>query len=317
MSDAASASAPADSPRSRRWATAGGIVAVLLWASTVALARSLAESLGAMTAAAVAYGAGGLVGCAYLAATGRLRQALAMPRLYLWGCGAVFVAYIVCIYMAVGLAAGRQQAVEVGIINYLWPALTTVLAVPILHVRVRATLVPGVLMGLAGAVLAPLRPDGYSAGALTENLRQHPAPYVLALVAAVLWGLYSNLSRRWAARAAGDAVPLFVLATGVVLACVRLVRPEESHWTGRAVAEVALVALFPTLIAYALWDVGVRRGNYAVVTSFAYLTPVLSTIVSALYLGVAVGWNVWAACALVVAGAVVCRRAVVDESARG
>jgi len=300
-----------DTARQRRVNTALGIVAIVIWSSMMALARSLSETVGPLTTGALANTASGAAACLYLAARGRLLPALRLPRPYLVGSGLLFVTYIACIYLAVGLASSRQQAIEVGIINYLWPALTLVFAIPILHTRVRAAFWPGVILGLAGAALAPLRLEEYSLDALAANLRDHPVPYLLALVAAILWGLYSSVSRRWAGKAEGGAVPLFVLATGLVLAALRLAFPEESVWTPRAVAELVLIALFPTLLAYALWDVAVRRGNLTLVASLSYVTPLLSTAVSAVYLRVALGWNLWAACGLVVAGAFLCSRSVV------
>ena len=306
-----------DTLRSRRINTALGVVAIVLWSTTMALARSLAETVGPLTTAALAYTAGGAAGCLYLAARGRLAPAFRLPRPYLVGSGLLFVAYIACIYLAVGLASSRQQAIEVGILNYLWPALTLVFAIPILHMRVRAAFWPGVVLGLAGAALAPLRLGEYSLDALAANLRDHPAPYLLGLAAAILWGLYSTVSRRWAGQARGGAVPIFVLATGLVLAAMRWVFPEESVWTARAVAELAFLAVFPTLLAYAMWDVAVRRGNLTLVASVSYLTPLLSTAVSAVYLDVAVGWNLWAACGLVVAGALLCSRSVVKDGSAG
>ncbi|KPJ75109.1 MAG: hypothetical protein AMS14_04215 [Planctomycetes bacterium DG_20] len=302
-----------DTVRQRQLNTALGIVAIVLWSSTMALARSLAETVGPLTTGALAYTASGAAGCLCLAAGGRLVPAFRLPRAYLVGSGALFVTYIVCIYLAVGLAVSRQQAIEVGILNYLWPALTLVFAIPILHARVRAAFVPGVILGLAGAALAPLRLGEYSLDALVANLRDQPVPYLLGLAAAILWALYSNVSRRWAGEARGGAVPVFVLVTGLVLAALRWAFPEESVWTGRAVAELAVIAVFPTLLAYALWDAAVRRGNLMLVASLSYLTPLLSTAISAVYLRVALGWNLWAACGLVVGGALVCSRSVIRD----
>jgi drug/metabolite transporter (DMT)-like permease len=42
------------------------------------------------------------------------------------------------------------------------------------------------------------------------------------------------------------------------------------------------------------------------VTSFAYLSPIFSTILTGFYLGVSLVTGVWIACALVIAGAVIC-----------
>jgi len=57
----------------------------------------------------------------------------------------------------------------------------------------------------------------------------------------------------------------------------------------------------------------VSRGDLTLAASISYLTPLLSTAVSAVYLRVALGWNLWAACGLVVAGAFLCSRSVVKD----
>lgn len=294
--------------------TAAGIAALVFWSTSVALVRSLAEQVGLFTSAACTYLVGGVLGCLYVALVERrLLRLVRLPGKYLLGCGLMFVGYAACLYLAIGLSAGRQQVVEVGILNYLWPALTLVLAVPLRGVRVRPAFWPGVIVALAGAALAPLRPGEYSAATLAENLRLHPLPYVLALAAAVLWALYSNLSRRWAGRAEGGAVPLFVLATGLTFAALRLAFPEPSAWTPRAAGEMLFVALATTLVAYGLWDAAMRRGDADLVAALSNGTPLASTLVSALYLGVAVGWNAWLGCALLVAGAALCRASVVRD----
>jgi len=302
-------------PRSSRPAgTAMGVAAILLWSTTIALSRSLAEEVGAVRAGACIYLLGGVLGCLYEASIRRrFLRMLRLPAPYLLGCGLLFVAYTACLYVAVGQAANRQQAIEVGIINYLWPGLTLLLAVPILHTKVRAAFPLGVVLALAGAALAPLRWGEHSWAVLLENLRTNPWPYGLALVAAVAWALYSTLSRRWGGEAEGGAVPLFVLATGAVLAAVHYALPEPVQWTPRAVGEILYMAALPTLLAYAFWDAAMRRGSVMLVAALSYVAPLLSTLISSAYLGVALGWNVWAACALVILGAFVCQRSVVKQ----
>ena len=129
--------------------------------------------------------------------------------------------YALCLYLALGLADGGQQAIEVGTINYLWPAATVVLSIPILGKRARWTLVPGTLAVLAGIALATLPLDRWSARAVADTLRGAWLPYLLALVAALDWALYSNLSRRWAGGGGAGAVPLFMIVTAAVMAPLR------------------------------------------------------------------------------------------------
>ena len=70
------------------------------------------------------------------------------------------------------------------------------------------------------------------------------------------------------------------------------------------------LTVFPSLLAYTFWDAAVRRGDHTLVASLSYLTPVLSTAFSCVYLGVTAHWTLWVACGLVVGGAAVCRRSV-------
>jgi drug/metabolite transporter (DMT)-like permease len=288
--------------------TAFGLLAILIWSTNIAVARSLSEKLGAITAGACMMTIGGVLGCVWeLAVRRRMRSMLRLPRAYLLSCGTTFVGYMACLYLAIGMAQSRQQTLEVAMLNYLWPALTLVFSLPILGVRVRWWFGGGIALALAGGTVAPLQPGEWTAAVLLGSLRGNPWPYALAVVAAVLWALYSNFSRRYAGEQGGGAVPLFVAASGVVLAVTRLFVHEASHWSATALAELAFMSVLPTLVAYSLWDRAMRRGNVTLVAALSYLIPVLSTLLSSLYLRIPVGWNVWAACAMILAGAGLCK----------
>ncbi len=309
-----------DSERSETGATVLGVVALVFWSTTVAFARSLSQAIGPVTVGAVIFTTSGLVGCVWLLVTGRLKETMRLPGAYLFGCGALFVFYMLALYLAVGLAATAQQVLEVGIINYLWPGLTLAFAIPILHRKARLTLWPGIAIAFAGVVLAAGGGQGPSSGSLVrgflDNARANAVPYVLALGAAVSWALYSNLSRRLAGDAKGGAVPLFLLASGITFLFLRLFFREETGWTARAFGELAYMALLPTLLAYAFWEHACRRGNITLVATLSYATPLLSTGISCIYLGVAAGPRLWAGCGLVVAGAVVCRLSAREKGHR-
>ena len=57
-----------------------------------------------------------------------------------------------------------------------------------------------------------------------------------------------------------------------------------------------------------------QKGDIILVASFSYLTPLLSTTISSLYLGVALTWRLWLGCALIIAGAFACNLAVRREA---
>jgi drug/metabolite transporter (DMT)-like permease len=291
-----------------------GISAIFIWGTTIAFSRSLTEQLGTMNTATAVNVIAALVAFLLLCLTpGALRQTARLPRLYLLVCGGLFMACMVSLYLAIGFSIGRRQVIEAGIINYLWPSATLVLAVPLLGRRATFLLLPGILLAFGGVVLAMGGGGRLDWAGFVENARANALPYAFAFVAAMSWGFYSNLSRRWAGNVMGWSTPVFLMATALALIVVRALMPSETaQWTPRVVAELLYVALFPTLAAYAFWDHAMRHGRMVLVVVLSYFTPLLSTFISALYLDVAPGPSLWIAAAMVVAGALICRRALPD-----
>jgi drug/metabolite transporter (DMT)-like permease len=298
-------------PHSSR-ATALGLAAILLWSSSVAVIRSLSEQLGPVSTIVYAYLIGGVLALAWAGrASGGLRRTLRLPPGYLWGCGGLFVGYTTCFCLSVALARDRHQVLEVGLVNYLWPSLTLLLSVPILGYRARWYLLPGMLTATAGMVVATSASGALSFTGFAGNVVENGLPYGLALAGAGAWALYSNLARRWGGE--GDGAPLFILASGLAVLPLRAFFAESPAWNGRVVAELAYMAVFVTAFAYVFWDRAMRRGHMVLVAALSYLTPLLSTLVSALHLELAPGPRIWAACVLVIAGAALCRLAIEER----
>jgi drug/metabolite transporter (DMT)-like permease len=294
---------------SSRRSTLAGFAAILLWSLTMPLARGLAEHVGLAGGAAAAYGvSGGLALISLLR-----RRPGRPPRKYVAGCGALFVAYAVLLYGAVGRAVDRQQVLEIGLVNYLWPALTMVLSTVLLGRRARWFLWPGTALAVAGVILALTHATGFSWSAFSRNLGGHPAAYAMALAAAVGWALYSNLTQRWAGGREGGAVDLFLIMTAFTFAILLVFVTEPAHWSRTAVVEAACLGL-ATFGGYRLWDRAMRRGNATLVAAGSYLTPLLSTLASCAYLGVAPGPRLWLGCALLVAGSALSWRALAVQS---
>jgi drug/metabolite transporter (DMT)-like permease len=294
-----------------RQATGLGIIAILLWSTTIAFSRSLTEQLGTFTAAGLIYILAGLIGLGYAGLRkDTLSKIWKLPKKYLLGCGALFVAYNLLLYLAIGLASSRVQVVLVGLLNYLWPGLSLLFSIPILGRHARASLPLGILLALAGVWLA-------GGSELTPSVLLSESggmlPYTLAFGAATCWGLYSNLSRRWAAGSNGDGTPLFLFASGVLLALPLLFTPEVQQWTLRTGIELMYMAVFPGMLAYALYDFAVRNGEIVLVASASYLTPLLSTMVSVLVLNVQPGPFIWLGTGLVITGAVICKFSIAEE----
>ena len=294
--------------------TLAGLGAILIWSTSIALVRSISEQVGPLAGAAAVHLIGGGFSFAFFLyrSKGSLLPLQSLSGKFLLGCGALFVLYMLALFVAVGMAADRHQVLEIGLLNYLWPALTILFSLLLLHKKGNFILVPGTLLALSGVFLVLTQGQAISVASIIGNVGRNPGVYALAFTAAVSWGLYSNLTRRWGGPQARGAVELFILVTGVVFLLFFWLAGEGRVWTWRAGLEVTFMGL-ATALAYILWDRAMRKGDIVFVAACSYFTPLLSTLLSCLYLQVTAGVSLWMGCLLIVAGSLLSWMAVSDR----
>jgi len=284
--------------------TVGGFGAILLWSTTVAIARSLSEQIGPVTAATAVCSVAGVASLvSLLRSRGGIQRVLHLPVRYLVGCGALFVGYMLLLFLAVGLAENHQQVVEVGLLNYLWPTLTLLLSLALLGKKANWILLPGTLLALAGVFLVVTQGEFVSWQSLCRNLASNSVAYLLALAAAVSWAMYSNLTRKWADGRKEGGVVMFLPVTAIVLLLLCCLLDEPRQWSLRSLAELLFLGV-ATYVAYMLWDNAMRRGNVVMVVAGSYLTPLFSTIVTCVYLAIMPGTRLWSGCAILILGSI-------------
>ncbi len=267
-----------------------------------------------MTAGAAVYSVSGTIALLRLALSPARRGRIGkLPKDYLFCCGLLFVAYMFLLFMAVGLARDRQQTLEIGMLNYLWPALTILFSVPLLGKRAGWPLAPGTLLALSGVFLVLARDASYAWTSMAGNLASNPGAYVLAVAAGVSWALYSVLTGRWAGGTRTGGVDLFLPATALFLLASSAFAGETSAWNARSLAE-ALFLGAATYLAYEFWDSSMRTGHVVTVAAASYFTPLLSSVASCIYLSVAVGLSFWIGAGLLVAGSLISWRSVTDRN---
>ena len=223
-------------------------------------------------------------------------------------CGTFWFLNVTLAWLAFAAAQSRAELLVAGLLNYLWPALTLLLSIPILGKRPHKILAFGLVITLAGIVLGKVATA--SAETAVDAISQiNPVSYSLAILDAIAWALYSNLARKLSNPEGASAVPLYMLVTGVVLliASSWLAEPYAatgSDWfimTGWAVAAAA---------AYLLWDIGMRFGNVVVISTMSMLIPLASTMITAVASGHGITVPLVGAAALVVFGSDQCRKGV-------
>lgn len=281
----------------RRHATLCGIAAIALWSSLALLAMST-RTLPPFQVLASCFGVAAIAGLVWLAVRPGGLSVLRQPR-------AAFALTLVALfgYHALYLIAFRHApAVEANLINYLWPSLIVLFTGVLLRVRLRAGQIAGTVLAFAGVVLLVTRGEGLAFRA------EFVAGYIAALVAAVLWALYSVLNRRHAAVPSeaiiGPCAAVALLALATHAASETFVMPTTGQW-------LALIAmgLGPTGAAFLLWDRGTKSGNLPLLGTLSYAAPLLSTF-SLLAAGFGEPhWTQAAAVALLLAGVVLSARA--------
>lgn len=199
------------------------------------------------------------------------------------------------------LAFGRAPAVEVNLINYLWPLLIVLLSPLVLPgFRLTGRHILGACMGLGGAFLI------ISGGRLGLEV-EYLSGYLLAAGAAFIWALYSLLTKRLPPFPNG-AVGAFCLCSGILaLAAFALSGSTFSpaSLTGADRLALLMMGLGPMGLAFFAWDAALKRGDPRVIGSLAYLTPLLSTLVLAAFSGRRLSPTTAIAMVLIVGGAVV------------
>lgn len=282
-----------------------GFLAILMWSITIAFARSLSENLGPLTTAMIVYLSGGIVGSIPYLYKSRYLDVIKIDKRYLYGCGALFMIYMVTIFLALDGVEARHDVVVIGLINYMWIPLTIFLYVYIFGGKNKGMLNVGLLLATFGVALAMF--EGSSFNKVLQGFEdgENINSYLLAFVAAVSWAMYSVLSKRWGDESEG-AVPLFMLATGVILVLILVLYVDETQrWSSKVIFELVVMSVF-TNLGYVLWDLSMRKGDIGVIVPVSYSIPLLSTFVSIYYLGIQPSLIAFGGAGLVMVGAYIC-----------
>lgn len=288
---------------SRTRATLFGLLAIVLWSSVVGLIRSVSEGLGPIGGAAMIYS----VSAVFLLVALGVPKWRSFPRPYLIVGSLLFVSYEICLSLSLGYANTRLQAIEVGMINYLWPCFTVLMALALNGQQAKWWLLPGLLLSLFGIGWIMSGEGGWSPAQMLANVRSNPLSYGLAFSGAVIWALYCNLTKKIAQGSNG--VVLFIVLTALALWLKYAFSSESGMQFSVGVIVTLLCAGVAMGAGYAAWNVGILHGNMTLLATVSYFTPVLSAVFAALVLHTSLTVNFWQGVAMVTLGSLICWRA--------
>lgn len=272
----------------------------MLWSSIVGLIRSVSESLGATGGAAMMYS----VASVFLLISIGFPKISEFPKRYLiWG-SLLFVSYELCLALSIGYSNTNRQAIEVGMVNYLWPALTMVAAILFNNQKSNWLVIPGFVIAILGICWVLGGEQGLDLTSMLENIKDNPLSYGLAFIGALIWAAYCTVTARIANGKNG--VTLFFMLTALVLWVKYLViGGAPMVFDLHAIIYLALAAAAMGF-GYAAWNVGILHGNVTILAGASYFIPVFSAALAALVLHTPLSMSFWQGAAMVCIGSVLC-----------
>ncbi|WP_193015507.1 aromatic amino acid DMT transporter YddG [Proteus sp. FME41] len=277
-----------------------GIVAIFLWSTIVGLIRNISEYFGAVGGAALIYTTGTL----FLILILGIPKLSLFPKRYLFWGALLFVTYEVCLSLALGFATDRAQAIELGMVNYLWPSFTLALAVILNKQRFSILLIIGLLCAFSGLIWVVSGDNPLTIDGLWQNIQSNPLSYILAFSGAILWAFYSNLTRLMSGGNNG-IVPFFLLTSLALWGQYLFSTPVEWIINTKSIT-LLLITGAAIGLANAAWTMGMIRGNVTLLATLSYFTPVISTAFSSILLSTALSFSFWQGVMMVTGGSLIC-----------
>ena len=281
-------------------ATLIGLIAILLWSAIVGLIKSVSEGFGPVGGAALIYTCSAVL----LLFTLGFPKIKKFPLSYLIIGSVLFVCYELCLSLSLGFTHSGRQAIEVGMVNYLWPSMTILLAVIVNRQKTSPLIIPGVILAIVGIGRVLGGDDGFSLTEMMNNVMDNPLSYGLAFSGAVIWAIYCVVSQRIAQ--GNNGITLFFILTALTLWVKYLTSPQpEFNLSWHAWISLMLAAMAMGF-GYAAWNVGILHGNVTVLAAASYFIPIISAVLAAFMLDSHLTLAFWQGTAMVSLGSLIC-----------
>ncbi len=163
-------------------------------------------------------------------------------------------------------------ATQVDLINYLWPVLVMLLSGVLSKEKMATYQKFGCLVSFFGVYVL----IAYDATMPFKQSFLHG--YVYALIDALIWALYVLMCRRYK-ELHSEMVGVYCFVGMVLSLCAHtvaetFVSPSLYQWL-----IMVAIGIFSQGMAYVLWEKGIKKGNFALLTTCSYFTPILSIAV--------------------------------------
>ncbi len=277
-----------------------GGLAILLWSGLVGCARLGMEQFGPLGGAACLYSLSSLL----------LIKFVGLPKLrtFAWSYfilgSLMFASYEVLFSLSFGMANSRMQAIEVSIVNYLWPALTVLFTIILTKPKTKIFIYPSLFLAFSGVILSISGGKNLSVNGWIANVSSNPSVYLMALTGAFIWAGYCNLTKQQ--KNNGNLITVFFIVTAITLWVKFLLSPDSIitfSWSGLSYLAISSIMMAG---GYGLWNIAIVSGNMMFLATLSYFVPIFSAILSSLTLSVLLPESFWLGVAMVTLGSLMC-----------
>ncbi|MGL5259395.1 MAG: DMT family transporter [Lachnospiraceae bacterium] len=171
------------------------------------------------------------------------------------------------------LGIERMAAQEAFVINYLWPACIIIFSCLILKEKMTLQKVAAITLSFLGIVIITTKGDvsNFSFGSFSGML--------FCVSAAVCYGLYSVLNKRETFDKNISVMSAYGM-TAIISFIVIIIKGEVQIPSVSITMGLLLSGIICNAIPYVTWAWALEKGNTAIVSNLAYLTPFVSLVVT-------------------------------------
>lgn len=286
---------------SKNLATLIGLSAIIMWASMVGLVKYMSAAIGPAMGITLIYTFSALIVLAIF----RFPNLKLISKKYLFLATTLFIVYELCFSFAIAYSKTSQQAIEVSIVNYLWPSLTILAFVIFKELKFNLLILFGLLISISGIIYIQAGNDSFSFQSVLNNLKDNPLSYLLALSGAIIWAFYCVVTRKMSK----GQNPISIFFIGVALTLWlklgltdQLVMPALNL----SLSLYLLLAAAAVGLGYAAWNIGIIHGNITILVVASYFTPIISSVLAMFVLDTELPVTFWQGTTLVTLGSFIC-----------
>lgn len=241
-----------------------GYSALLLWSFSASCAVIL-KNLPSFEVLTITF-FGAFLYCALRITHTRKWKKLKQPW-YVWAIGIIGVCGQQILYI---FSFKYAPAVQADLIIYTWPIMVVLLSQFIKKRKNFKRTLLAALMGFAGVALLFIAEPSESTSFTPIML----LGYLMAFLCAIIWSSYTVASKNF--KCPSEIVGFYTLGGSAICALLHLsleetVMPTPYQWLILGLMGVGIAG-----IAYYLWDKGIKKGNFQILSLLSYTNPILS-----------------------------------------